>query len=98
MCEAGINMSANKLAGATTVKRRKGFVDADQLANNWRISNEAAKKTLEETTQRAAREFTNSKEIMSMLLLSRQVKCSLKMMMRTWKSLSLTVNVMKQSR
>ena len=41
------------LASATTVKKRKGFVDANKLAKNWKIGKEAAQRTLDVTTQRA---------------------------------------------
>ena len=46
------------LAMATTRKKRPGHVGAEQLAKNWRIGLEAAKRTLEATTQLAVRDFS----------------------------------------
>ena len=51
---------ARKLAAATTIKKRAGFVDAKQLAKNWRIGTEAAKRTVEATTQLAVGGFSNT--------------------------------------
>ena len=51
---------AHILASATTVKKRKGFVDANKLAKNWKIGKEAAQRTLDVTTQRAVRDFSHS--------------------------------------
>ena len=48
------------LASATTVKKRKGFVDANKLAKNWKIGKEAAQRTLDVTTQRAVRDFSHT--------------------------------------
>ena len=48
------------LASMSTVKKRKGFIDADKLAKNWKIGKEAARRTLEVTTQRAVRDFTHT--------------------------------------
>ena len=42
---------AHQLAAATTRKKRAGFVDATKLAKNWKIGVEAAKRTVEATTQ-----------------------------------------------
>ena len=49
-----------KLATATTVKKRPGFVDAETLARNWKIGKEAAKRTVEATTQLAVRDFSTT--------------------------------------
>ena len=51
---------AQQLASVSTVKKRKGFVDAESLAKNWRIGKEAARRTVEATTQRAVRDFTHT--------------------------------------
>ena len=48
------------LSSMSTVKKRKGFVDADKLTKNWKIGKEAARRTLEVTTQRAVRDFTHT--------------------------------------
>ena len=48
------------LSSMTTVKKRKGFVDAQQLASNWKIGIEAARRTVEATTQMAVRDFSNT--------------------------------------
>ena len=48
------------LSSMSTVKKRKGFVDADKLTKNWKIGKEAARRTLEATTQRAVRDFTHT--------------------------------------
>ena len=50
----------SKLASATTVRKRPGFVDAHKLAKNWKISADVAKETLEATTQLAVRDFTHT--------------------------------------
>jgi ribosomal protein S25 len=42
-----------------TVKT-KGFVSVEQLAKNWKIGLEVAKKTVDATTQLAVRDFTDS--------------------------------------
>ena len=42
------------LAPVTSVKKRKGFVDASKLAANWKIGLELARQTVSATTQRAA--------------------------------------------
>ena len=56
----GIEAISSRLAAATTVKKRKGFVDAEKLSKNWFCSKEAAQRTLEVTTQRAVRDFTHT--------------------------------------
>ena len=48
-----------QLASVRVVKR-KGFVDAEKLAKNWKIGHEVAKKTIDATTQLAVRDFTDS--------------------------------------
>ena len=58
--EKGLDDLSYKLAAASTTKKRPGFVDAQQLAKNWCIGTEAAKRTLEATTQLAVRDFTNT--------------------------------------
>ena len=49
-----------KLASATTRKKRPGFVEAQQLSKNWKIGLEAAKRTVDATTQLAVRDFTTT--------------------------------------
>jgi hypothetical protein len=48
------------LAPLSTVKKRKGFVDAASLAANWKIGLELARLTVNGTTQRAVQDFTHS--------------------------------------
>ena len=48
-----------QLASARVVKR-KGFVNPEKLAKNWKIGLEVAKKTIDATTQLAVRDFTDS--------------------------------------
>ena len=50
---------ASTLAGVKTTRQRPGFVSAEKLANNWKIGVEAAKRTVDATTQRAVRDFSN---------------------------------------
>ena len=58
--EAGrMDEMASKLASATTTRKRPGFVGPQQLARNWKIGLEAAKRTVEATTQLAVRDFTH---------------------------------------
>jgi hypothetical protein len=51
-----INEFGRQLALASTVKR-KGFIGPEQLAKNWNIGFELAKRTVEATTQPAVRDF-----------------------------------------
>jgi hypothetical protein len=51
-----INEFGRQLALASTVKR-KGVVGPEQLAKNWNIEHELAKRTAEATTQLAVRDF-----------------------------------------
>ena len=65
MKELGVTENATqtlaaKLASATTRKKRPGFVEPQQLARNWKIGLEAAKRTVEATTQLAVRDFSNT--------------------------------------
>ena len=53
------NEFGRHLAFASTVKR-KGFVGPEQLARNWNIGHELAKRTVEATTQLAVRDFTGT--------------------------------------
>ncbi len=55
-----VQQMAVSLAANTTLKKRKGFVAADKLAKNWGIGKEAAKRTVESTTQMAVRDFKNT--------------------------------------
>jgi hypothetical protein len=48
---------ARKLAANATKKKRKGFVSAEKLAQNWGIGKEAARRTVESTTQPAVRDL-----------------------------------------
>ena len=57
--ERGLHAMASRLAGIQTTRQRHGFVNAEKLAKNWRIGIEAAKRTVEATTQRAVRDFSN---------------------------------------
>ena len=58
--ENHVDKDTSKVAATTTVTKRPGFIDADTLATNWNIGKEAAKRTLEATTQLAVRDFTNT--------------------------------------
>ena len=58
--EKGLSDMSHCLASAPTQKKRSGFVDAQTLARNWKIGVEAAKRTIESTTQMAVRDFTNT--------------------------------------
>ena len=58
--ELGAQGMASKLASATTRKKRPGFVGPEQLAKNWKIGLEAAKRTCEATTQDAVRDFSTT--------------------------------------
>ena len=58
--DSGMQDLGHVLAAATTVKKKKGFVDTDKLAKNWKIGKDAARRTLEVTTQRAVRDFTHT--------------------------------------
>ena len=49
-----------QLAAATTTKKRRGFVNAEQLAKNWGIGKEVAQRTIEVTTQLAVRDFSHN--------------------------------------
>ena len=49
-----------QISATTTVKKKHGFVDAETLAANWKIGKEAAKRTIEATTQLAVRDFTHT--------------------------------------
>ena len=51
---------AHNLAANTTIKKRKGYVSAEKLAQNWGIGKETAKRTLEVTTQLAVRDFRHT--------------------------------------
>ena len=42
------------------ISKRKGFVTPEKLAKNWNIGLEAAKRTVEATTQMAVRDFTTT--------------------------------------
>ena len=44
-------LKANVCLGSTTTSRRKGLLSAEKLTRNWNIGLEAAKKTLQVTTQ-----------------------------------------------
>jgi hypothetical protein len=50
-------LKANVQIQSTTTTRRRGVMTAERLAKNWCISLEAAKQTLEVTTQRGIRTF-----------------------------------------
>ena len=48
------------ISSTKSKSRRKGAVTAEELAKRWRIGLETARKTIEKTTQRAVRNFTNT--------------------------------------
>jgi hypothetical protein len=52
---------AHRLAANVTKQKRKGFVGAEKLAQNWGIGKEAAKRSLESTTQEAVRNFKHTR-------------------------------------
>jgi hypothetical protein len=52
--------SSSILASLSTVKKRKGYVDATNLAMNWKIELKLARLTVQGTTQRAIQDFTHS--------------------------------------
>jgi hypothetical protein len=52
--------SGPMIAQISTVKKRKGFVDAASLAANWKIDLERAHLTVNGTTQPAVQDFTHS--------------------------------------
>jgi hypothetical protein len=54
-----IKQLGRQLASATTVKK-KGFVKVKQLAKNWKIGLEVAKKTIDATTQLVVQNFADS--------------------------------------
>ena len=56
--ERGLGALSKVLASAKSTKQRAGFVDAQQLAKNWKIGVDAAKRTVEATTQLAVRDFS----------------------------------------
>ena len=47
------------LASMSTTSKRKGTVTAEQLAKRWSIGLEAAKRTIQHTTQMAVRDFSS---------------------------------------
>ena len=49
--ERGLHSLASNLAGVKTTRQRPGFVGAEKLARNWKIGVEAAKRTVDATTQ-----------------------------------------------
>ena len=60
LAERLLGALAVHLASGTTVKKRKGFVDAQKLAKNWKIGQKAAERTVEATTQMAVRDFSST--------------------------------------
>ena len=58
--EKGMQDLGHRLAATTTTKERAGFVGAEQLARNWKIGLEAAKRTVESTTQLGVRDFSSA--------------------------------------
>ena len=60
MEELGVSEIGARLASATTKKKRPGHVGPEQLAKNWKIGLEAAKRTVDATTQLAVRDFTST--------------------------------------
>ena len=58
--ELGVEELGRKLASVATTKERSGFVGPQQLADNWKIGLEAAKRTVEATTQDAVRDFSDT--------------------------------------
>ena len=58
--ELGVTELGRRLATGTTVKKRKGFVSPEKLSKNWKIGLEAARRTVEATTQLAVRDFSHT--------------------------------------
>ena len=57
---AGVDIGksiALRTAASVSTRSRKGAVDSDTLAKRWKIGHEAAKRTVERTTQLAVRNF-----------------------------------------
>lgn len=61
------------IRGMKTVQR-KGTVTAEELARRWRCSLETAKRTLDKTTQRAVREFSDTRGMRRLKPTSYQLK------------------------
>ena len=51
----------DRVLGALKMSSRKGNVTAEELSRRWRCGLETAKKTIERTTQRAVRDFSDMK-------------------------------------
>jgi len=51
---------SSTIGAVSSVPKRKGFINAEKLAKNWRIGLEAAKRTVEATTQLAVRDFSHT--------------------------------------
>ena len=56
----GDRVRSHHIAGIQTANR-KGTVTAEELSRRWRCGLETAKRTIEKTTQRAVRDFTDSR-------------------------------------
>ena len=54
------NLTKGSLQAMSSKRKRKGFVTPERLAKNWLIGLEAAKSTVEATTQLAVRDFTHT--------------------------------------
>jgi hypothetical protein len=61
---------ARQLASVNPTKKRRGSVNADRLAKNWGTGKEAVQRTLEVTTQRDVRDFSQSEGHRMMKLIS----------------------------
>ena len=59
--EETVRISYESFISSTRSVNKRGAVNAERLADLWNIGIETAKKTLEHTTQRGNRLFTNSK-------------------------------------
>ncbi len=60
LIEKGMDEELRSLKDMSTTPKRSGFVTAEKLAKNWSIGLEAARRTVESTTQLAVRDFTHT--------------------------------------
>jgi hypothetical protein len=69
-----INKARKREAGATATGKRRGIVGAKQLAEKWGVPLDMAERTVEITTQRGVRDFTNVTGTKRLRSLDRQFK------------------------
>ncbi len=60
LIERGLDKKLRQLRDVSTTKKRSGFVTPEKLSKNWSIGLEAAKRTVEVTTQMAVRDFSDA--------------------------------------